>query len=59
MLKRAGDLSFVIGIFFTIVSLILFGNLLVKGEADKLSLYSAAVFLVFGLAMMFLPKKTG
>lgn len=57
MLKRAGDLSFVIGIFFTIVSLILFGNLLVKGEADKLSLYSAAVFLVFGLAMMFLPKK--
>lgn len=58
MLKRFSDLSFVIGIFFFIVSLILFGNLLTKGEVDRLSLYTASGFLIFGLAMMFLKKST-
>jgi NO-binding membrane sensor protein with MHYT domain len=57
MLKRAGELSFVIGIFFFLVSLILFGNLLAKGVIDRLTLYSASVFLVFGLSMMFLTGK--
>jgi hypothetical protein len=57
MLKRLNDLSFVIGVFFSIVSLILFGNLLIKGNVDGLSLYSASTFLIFGLAMMLTPKK--
>jgi hypothetical protein len=57
MLKRLNDLSFVIGVFFTLVSLILFGNLIVKGSIDNLSLYSASAFLVFGLAMMFSTNK--
>ena len=56
MLKRFSELSFVIGVFFFIVSLILFGNLLLKGELDRLSLYTASAFLIFGLAMMILPK---
>jgi hypothetical protein len=60
MLNKLNELSFVIGFFFTIVSLILFGNLLIKGNFEMISLYSAVVFFIFGLAMMFYRrKKTG
>jgi hypothetical protein len=57
MLNRLNELSFVIGAFFTLVSLILFGNILVTPSPDKLSIYSATGFLVFGLLMMLLRKK--
>ena len=56
MLNRLNELSFVIGVFFTIVSIILFINMLVTGSNNKLSLYSSIVFLLFGLCMMFLRK---
>lgn len=52
MYKRLSKLSFVIGAFFTIVSLILFANILFNGEGDSVSLYSASAFLVFGIVMM-------
>jgi hypothetical protein len=56
MLNRLNELSFVIGVFFTLMSLILFGNILVTPAPDKLSIYSATGFLVFGLLMM-LPRR--
>lgn len=53
MYKKLNSLSFVIGAFFTIVSIILFVNILVTGKSDALSIYSASVFFIFGMAMMF------
>ncbi|MBL7698807.1 MAG: hypothetical protein JNK79_11630 [Chitinophagaceae bacterium] len=53
MYKKLNNLSFVIGAFFTIVSLILFANILITGRNDALSLYSASAFLIFGVVMMF------
>ena len=52
MYKKLNNLGFVIGAFFTIVSLILFVNLLVNGKFDALRLYSASTFFVFGVLMM-------
>lgn len=52
MLNKLNNLGFVIGVFFTIVSIILFVNILVTGKNDSLSLYSAAGFFVFGVVMM-------
>jgi len=57
MIERLNELSFVIGIFFTIISLILFGNMLILSSADAISVYSASAFLVFGVAMMLPGKK--
>jgi hypothetical protein len=57
MLNKLNDLSFVIGVFFTVVSLILFGNMLIKGAMETINLYSATTFLIFGLAMMFAGGK--
>ena len=52
MLRKLNNLAFVIGVFFTIVALILLINLLVSGRWDALSLYSACAFIIFGIAMM-------
>lgn len=53
MYKRLNELNFVIGLFFTIVSLILLAdNFLTKGSDDKLNLYTGIVFLIFGLFMI-------
>jgi LPXTG-motif cell wall-anchored protein len=57
MLNRLNELSFVIGAFFTVVSLILFGNLFIMPAPDKLSIFSAIGFLIFGLLMMLMRKK--
>lgn len=57
MLNKLNELSFVIGVFFTIVSLILFGNMLIKGAMEPINLYSATTFMIFGLAMMFSGGK--
>ena len=50
--KKLNNLAFVIGAFFTIVSLILFGNILLAGSYDNVRVYSAVAFLIFGVAMM-------
>ena len=58
MYKKFGQLSFIIGLFFSIVSLILFGNALLSNSLSGINLYTAIVFLLFGLAMMFIESKT-
>jgi hypothetical protein len=58
MYKKFGQLSFIIGLFFSIVSLILFGNALLSSSLAGTNLYTAIVFLLFGLAMMFIEKNT-
>jgi hypothetical protein len=58
MYKKFSQLSFVIGLFFSIVALILFANtLLNRAETNALSLSTAIVFLIFGLAMMLAKNK--
>lgn len=53
MLKRFNELSFVIGLFFTIVSLILIiGYFVISELSAKINLYTGIIFLVFGLVMM-------
>jgi len=55
MLKRLSELNFVIGLFFTIVSLILLAdNFFNKGSSGKLNLYTGIAFLIFGLFMIML-----
>ena len=58
MLKRFNDLSFVIGLFFLLVSVILLVNTFVNGvDAGKLNLYTGIVFFVFGVFMVTLKGK--
>jgi hypothetical protein len=52
MYKKLNNLGFVIGAFFTVVSLILFANIFVQGKFDNLSVFSASGFLIFGVLMM-------
>jgi predicted membrane channel-forming protein YqfA (hemolysin III family) len=58
MQKRFTELSFIIGLFFTIVSLILligyFTNELLSSTKN---MYAGISFLVFGLAMILLSGK--
>jgi hypothetical protein len=57
MYKKLNDLQFVIGLFFSIVSLILLFNVMLTANVGgKLNIYTGAGFLVFGLAMMFIRK---
>jgi hypothetical protein len=57
MYKKLNDLQFVIGLFFSIVSLILLFNVMLGTNVNgKLNIYTGAVFLVFGLAMMLIRK---
>ena len=57
MYNKLTQLSFVIGLFFTIVSVILIGNMLVKNEITTLNLYTSITFLVFGIGMMFVKRR--
>jgi hypothetical protein len=52
MYNKLNNLAFVIGAFFTIVALILFANILIKGTFDTLSVWTASSFLIFGVLMM-------
>ena len=52
MYKKINNLGFVIGAFFTIVSLILLVNILVQGKFDALSVYTSLAFFIFGVVMM-------
>ena len=59
MQKRFTALSFIIGTFFTIVSLILIIGFLISPalSSDK-NMYAGIAFLLFGLFMIFItPKK--
>jgi hypothetical protein len=61
MFRRINELSFVIGLFFTMVAIILIGGFMISVTMfSKANLYTGIVFLVFGLAMMLIrsgPKN--
>jgi len=52
MLKRFNELNFVIGLFFTLVSVILLVDTFANKEAGKLNLYTGIAFLIFGVFMI-------
>ena len=52
MYKKFNQLSFVIGLFFFVVSLILFIHILLSEATGKINFYTAVVFFIFGVAMM-------
>ena len=52
MYKKFNQLSFVIGLFFFIVSIILFVHILMSKATGKINFYTAIVFLIFGVGMM-------
>ena len=53
MYKKLNDLQFVIGLFFSVVSLIL----LLSSITSKLNVYTGTGFLIFGLCMMLIRGK--
>ncbi len=57
MYKKFGQLSFIIGFFFTLVSIVLFINALLKQTSDKVSIYTSIVFVIFGITMIYLSSK--
>ena len=53
MYKKFSQLSVVIGLFFSIISVILFIDVFMSRlEVNSITLYTAIAFLIFGLAMM-------
>ena len=53
MYKRLNELNFVIGLFFTIVSMILLVGSLISTElSGKINVYTGIVFLIFGIFMI-------
>lgn len=52
MYKKFTQLGFVIGLFFVIVSIVLFINVIIKQPQDRFSLFTAVAFLLFGIGMM-------
>jgi hypothetical protein len=58
MYKKLNDLQFVIGLFFSVVALILLLNVMLgTNVAGKLNTLTGGCFLVFGLAMMLIRGK--
>jgi hypothetical protein len=57
MYKKLNDLQFVIGLFFSVVSIILLLNVLFGSNVQgRLNILTGAGFLIFGLAMMLIRK---
>jgi uncharacterized protein YhhL (DUF1145 family) len=53
MYKRLNELNFVIGLFFTIVSLILLAGYFFTRELSRtINVYTGLVFLIFGIFMI-------
>ena len=58
MYKKLSNLGFVIGVFFTIISLILIiGGLLSEALNNKLDFITGFIFLIFGVLMAFFNRK--
>ena len=58
MYKKLNDLQFVIGLFFSIVSLILIVNLVLRSSSVlPINMYAGGAFLVFGVLMMVIRGK--
>ncbi|HEY0433969.1 MAG TPA: hypothetical protein VGC95_08860 [Chitinophagaceae bacterium] len=52
MLKRLNELNFVIGLFFSIVAVVLLTDSLTRKGGHRLTLYTGIAFLIFGLLMI-------
>jgi uncharacterized membrane protein YesL len=58
MYKKLNDLQFVIGLFFSVISVILLLNVILGNNvAGKLNTLTGACFLVFGVLMMLIKGK--
>jgi hypothetical protein len=58
MRKKATELSFIIGLFFLLVSLVLvIGHFISRSLAASMNLYSGISFLLFGIFMIAITKK--
>ena len=57
MYSRFTQLSFIIGLFFTLVSLILFANMIINKAFSGLNLYTVISFFLFGIGMMLAQPK--
>jgi hypothetical protein len=58
MYKKLNDLQFVIGLFFSVVSVILLLNVMLgTNVAAKLNTLTGSGFLVFGVLMMLIRGK--
>jgi hypothetical protein len=57
MYKKLNELNFVIGLFFTIVSVILLADNFLSKSSGKLNLYTGIGFLIFGLIMISIKAK--
>lgn len=58
MYKKLNDLQFVIGLFFSVVSMILLFNVMLGSNVEgKLNVFTGSGFLIFGLAMMLFRGK--
>lgn len=58
MYKKLNDLQFVIGLFFSVVAVILLLNVMLGSNvAGRLNTLTGAGFLVFGVGMMFIRGK--
>lgn len=57
MYKKLNDLQFVIGLFFSVVAVILLLNVLLGSNVEgKLNILAGSGFLIFGVAMMLIRK---
>jgi hypothetical protein len=52
MLEKLNQLSFVIGVFFVLVSLVLFGEYFFSDLPKDINLYTGIGMLVFGFLMI-------
>lgn len=57
MYRKFSQLSFIIGFFFFIVSLILTVNMVWTQAGTNLNLYTAITFFCFGVFMMLVKNK--
>jgi len=58
MQKKLNKLSFVIGLFFIIISIILMIDYSINHDLkEKINLYSGIVFFVFGLFMLLVKSS--
>jgi hypothetical protein len=57
MYKKFSQLSFVIGLFFTIVAIILLAHALVSPEGRGMTVNAAIAFLIFGIIMMLVKNR--
>lgn len=58
MYKKLNDLQFIIGLFFTVIALILLISAMIsENMSGKLNITTGVVFLIFGLCMIFIKGK--